>query len=353
MSEQLPKTMKAAVVTELNAAPVIIEMPVPTPSAGEALVRVDAAALQPVELAVAAGRFFDGAPTFPYVPGLEAVGTVVESSRFASGARVRVEIVHPGYGRDGCFAEYVTVPEKATHSAGNETESTIEPVPPDLDPVLVAAIGSSGQTGKLLLERAEGAHGALRGAHVLVLGATGVVGEILVQLCKQAGASRVVAAGRSRRRLEVMRGLGADAAVELPADAVEADIPRLTEEFRSAADGRLDVVLDPLWGVPAAAALDAVGDGGVLVNFGQSSAPRAPMSGVPLRALRVTVIGQAGARSSVHERRRATAQILADASAGRVSLTCETVPLDEFPDAWERQRRSPGAKLVIIPAPSQ
>jgi hypothetical protein len=71
-----------------------------------------------------------------------------------------------------------------------------------------------------------------------------------------------------------------------------------------------------------------------------------------LRARRVTVIGQAGVRSSVHERQRATAQILADAGAGQVSLTYETVPLDEFPDAWERQRRSPGAKLVIIPAPA-
>ena len=147
-----------------------------------------------------------------------------------------------------------------------------------------------------------------------------------------------------------MRKLGADAVVALPAQAVETDLAGLSAEFRAAANGRLDVVFDPLWGVPAAAALDALGDGGIFVNFGQSAAPRAPLSGVPLRARRVTLIGQAGARSSAAERRRATAQILDDAASGRVSLAYELVPLDELPRAWERQARSPGTKLVIIPA---
>jgi NADPH2:quinone reductase len=338
------ETMQAATVRELGAVPEISRVPVPTRKAGECLVEIDAAALQPVELFIASGRFYDGPPTVPYVPGLEGVGRVVASDSLDAGTTVRVQIVHPGYGQDGCFAEKVVVPDGGA-STSKASRSHVTPIRSDLAPEVIAAVGSSGSTAKLLIERVVAESGDLRGRHAVVLGATGVVGEILVQLCREAGAGRVVAAGRSRRRLDHAEELGADASVKLGEDG----LPDTTAAIRAAAEGRVDVIFDPLWGEPAAAALDAASAGAILVNFGQSAGPRSPMSGVPLRANGVRIIGHAGARTSSEALHRTTEEILADVASGTVSVEYEATPLSRLPEAWGRQAESPGTKLVIVP----
>ena len=96
------------------------------------------------------------------------------------------------------------------------------PIGDDLDDVAAAALGVPVFTALMCLERAQQAGASLDGAHVLVVGATGAVGSIAVQLAKLMGAARVVAAGRNRERLERALALGADATVEL-GDGVDAD----------------------------------------------------------------------------------------------------------------------------------
>lgn len=344
MTEQIPTTMLAGVIRRQAAPPEISRVPVPSRPPGHCLVRIEAAALQPVELFIASGRFYDGPPEVPYVPGLEGVGVVAEGDRLTPGTRVRVEVVHPGYGLDGCFADYVVVAEEANHSSA-ASRSRVEPIRTDLPSDVIAAVGSSGSTAKLVLERAASVHGPIEGKHVLVLGATGAVGELLVQLCKIGGAGRVIAAGRKPDRLAKLRSLGADEVVELGNAGLEAQ----AQALHVAANGQIDVVLDPLWGEPAAAALDATSVGAVHVNFGQSAGPRAPLSGVALRSRRVTIVGHSGARAPQDDLRRSTNEILEDVAAGRVSLTQEIVPLEDLPNAWDRQAASPGAKLVIVP----
>src|SRR5215467_612957 len=127
MHGSTPTTMRAAVISEIGAAPEIVEVPVPTRGTGEALVRVSASALQPVDLIVATGRFYDGLPDVPFTPGLEAIGTVVEAETLAPGTRVRVEIVHPGYGIDGGCSEYVVVPEAPTGN-GDRHQTSLQVV---------------------------------------------------------------------------------------------------------------------------------------------------------------------------------------------------------------------------------
>ena len=302
-----------------------------------------AAALNPVELHIWNGHFFDGPPRPPYVIGLEGVGVVEEGERLAPGTRVRVEFVHPGYGRDGAAGEYAVVPEEPDAS-DRASQASVAPIGDELDDTAAAALGVPVFTAQMCLERAEQAGARLEGAHVLVTAATGAVGIVAVQLAKLMGAARVVAAGRNRERLDRALELGADAAVELTG----AD---LRDRFAEAGGGRLDVALDPLWGEPARAAIDALSRDGVYVSFGQAAAPVAELSGIPLRNRRVMLVGHSGAWATPQERQAALGRAhgLA-ASAGRpLVLDTEEVALDEIGDAWDRLSKSAGRRLVVRP----
>ena len=85
--------MKAVVISAPKTVPLIGGAPMPRRgSKNETLVRIPAAALNPVDLHIAAGEHPLGAPTGPFVPGVEGVGIVEESDHFAPGTRVRVQV---------------------------------------------------------------------------------------------------------------------------------------------------------------------------------------------------------------------------------------------------------------------
>ena len=239
-------TTRAAVIAAAGEGPAVVERPLPARGRGEALVRVLAASLNPVERHIAGGHFFDGPPVGPYVPGIEGVGVVEEGDRLAPGTRVRLEVIHPGYGRDGVLAERVVLPEEPDEG-DRRSQRMAFPIGDGVDDLTAAAMGVSGFTALMLLDRAEAAGARLAGAHVLVIAATGVVGSCAVQLARARGAARVIAAGRNGERLARLRELGADATVELE-DGLGADA--LRERFEAAAGDRLDVVLEPLSGRP-------------------------------------------------------------------------------------------------------
>lgn len=339
--------MRAALVEAIGRAPSPADLPEPARRPGEALVRIHAAALNPVELHIWNGHFFDGPPRPPYVIGLEGVGVVEEGDRLEPGTRVRVEYVHPGYGRDGAVAEYAVVPEEPD-SADRASQASVAPIGDELDDVAAAALGVPVFTALMCLERAQAAGATLEGAHVLITAATGAVGTIAVQLAKLMGAARVVAAGRNEERLERVGALGADATVELP-DGLGA--AGLRERFAEAAGEQLDVALDPLWGEPARAAVDALTGGGVYVSFGQAAAPLAELSGIPLRNRRVAMVGHSGAWATPQERQEALARAHALAArAGRpLTLDTEELPIEQIGAGWERLARSAGRRLVVRP----
>jgi NADPH2:quinone reductase len=334
--------VRAALVEALGRPPAPAEVPEPRRRSGEALVRIRAAALNPVELHIWKGHFFDGPPRPPYVIGLEGVGVVEEGERLAPGTRVRVEFVHPGYGRDGAVAEYAVAPEEPDAS-DRASQASVAPVADDLDDTAAAALGVPVFTALMCLERAQRAGASLEGAHVLVTGATGAVGLVALQLAKLMGAARVVAAGRNRKRLERARSLGADATVEL-GEAAE-----LRDRFAEAAGGRLDVAIDPLWGEPARAAIEALTRDGVYVSFGQAASPVAELSGITMRNRRVTVVGHSGAWATPQERQAALARAheLAARRGSALTLDVEELGLDEIGRAWERLARSAGRRLVV------
>ena len=317
--------MRAAVVSAVGTPPEPGSFDEPGRGDGTALVSVEAAALNPVEVRVALGRHPRRAEP-PYVPGLEGAGTVLESTRYAPGTPVRFETAGlPGFGIQGTLAELAAVPE----------QSLVE-LPERVASDLAAAVGVVGITALLALERAA----PVRGARVLVVGATGAVGQIAVQLARAMGAARVVGAGRSAESLERVRQLGADEVVGL-------DSGDLARAFEDAAGGRLDVVIDPLWGEPAMASLHALAPEGRLVNVGQSAGTdvRLPLDQVRDRQGAIHAISSGW--TGLERKAAAYRTLLEHILAGRLAVDRELVPLDGVAAAWTEQDASPGRKLVI------
>jgi NADPH:quinone reductase len=323
--------MRAAVVQAVGSPPAAADVDEPVRESGSALVAVAAAPLNPVEVRVASGRHPRRAEP-PYVPGLEGAGTVIESERLEPGTRVRFESpALPGFGARGTLAERAAVPE----------ESLAE-LPDHVEDELAAAVGVVGITALLALERAE----PVEGARVLVLAATGAVGQMAVQLARAMGAARVAAAGRSAERLERVRELGADEVVELGGG------DGLAAAFEEAAGGQLDIVVDPLWGDPAMAALAVIATEGRLVNVGQAAGTdvRIPLETVRNRQASIHAISSGW--TALDRKAAAYARVLEQIRAGRLQVDRDVVPLEDVATAWERQAASPGRKLVVTMGPA-
>jgi NADPH:quinone reductase-like Zn-dependent oxidoreductase len=316
--------MRAAVVHELGATPVAGDQAEPVPSEGQALMEMAAAPLNPVDLAIAAGTFYGGHPPLPFTAGCEGVGRVVEGTSFAPGTRVYALKT-----ASGSLAERFTA-----------DEAEMWELPDGDDDAIAAALGIAGLAGWLAVEE----RGRLAaGERVLVLGATGVVGSVAVQAARLLGAGRVVAAGRDRERLDRSRRLGADAVVDLGADDLEG-------AFRSAfSDGGPDLVIDPLWGPPALAAMMIAPVGMRLVNLGQSAGAAVDLASAVVRGRRLEIIGHTVFEAPKDMLAAAHRSMIAHARAGRLELDLQVYPLERTAEAWELQRGGPDHKLVVTP----
>ncbi len=173
---------------------------------------------------------------------------------------------------------------------------------------------------------------------VLVLGATGTVGNVAVQAARILGAARVVAAGRDRDALD---RLDADAKVPLEGDLVEA--------FREACQGGPTLIFDPLWGEPAAAAAEAAKPDARIVQLGQSAGVTAPITSAAIRFKGLEIYGYSVFNIPKDVLEREYARLVERAMIGDIQVEIERLPLDRVADAWEQQATSPHRKLVLTP----
>ncbi len=136
---------------------------------------------------------------FPHVPGIEAIGTVVQSGspRFAAGDGVLVAGFGMGENRWGGFAEYVRVP----------AEWTI-PAPKDLSPRECMSYGTAGFTAALCVEAIQARGIGPEAGEVVVTGATGGVGSVAVAILARLGYKVVAATGKAAAR-DYLANLGA------------------------------------------------------------------------------------------------------------------------------------------------
>ena len=307
--------MEAAVLEEFGSAPRFREFEDPMAD-GLAIVDVAVAGLNPVDQAIATGRITNRRPPLPSVAGLEGVGTV-------DGRRVYFDTPVAPFGSMG---ERTLV----------ERDELIE-VPDGVADDLAVSFGIAGLAAWLSLTwRAE----LQPGESVLVLGSSGALGQIAIQAARLLGAGRVVAAARDNSSLERARHeLGADSVVQL---AGEGD---LTERLKEAAGGGYDVVLDPLWGEPAVAALGALNEEGRLIQVGNSAGQSVELPTKGFRNQLGRIIGHTNFKTSRERKREAFAAMCRHALAGELTVEIEGVPLRDIGRAWRLE--SPHHKVVI------
>ncbi len=208
---------------------------------------------------------------------------------------------------------------------------------PDGDDVVAVALGHSAIAAVGALRRG----GLAAGQTVVVLGANGVVGQIGLQMARIAGA-RVVAVARGDDALARATELGAAAVVDSTTDDVES----LAAAMAEACGGAADLVLDPVWGVPAAAALRTLRPHGRLVNLGDSAGAVLPLPSALLRSRSLEIIGWTNATCSWDEQGAILVETLAHAATGAVVVDVETAPLEDVEDAWGRRTQG---RMVLLP----
>jgi NADPH:quinone reductase-like Zn-dependent oxidoreductase len=326
--------IRAAIIDAPGAQPRLGAVALPPRTPGTTVVAVTAAPLNPLDLLIASGTFHSARHEAPYVPGSECVGAVLDSGRYPTGALVYAEC-HAAPATPGCFATQVLI-----------ADEDLLPLPGGLDPVLAAAVGNSGTAAFMpLVEDA----GLRPGETVLVLGATGAVGQLAVQVAHLSGAGRVVGVARDGVALGRLAALGADAVVELRAgEGIEELAARLL-----AAAGPVDVVLDGLYGVPLEAALRACAPRARVVNIGNAAGPTAQVPAGLLRGKQLTLSGFAGLHTPLRDKQPALTWLWAALARGELRVEVRTFPLAELPEAWRAQAVSPHAKCVILPEPAE
>jgi NADPH:quinone reductase-like Zn-dependent oxidoreductase len=322
--------VRAAVIDAPGAEPRLGSVVLPPRTPGTTLIAVTAAPLNPLDLLIASGAFHSARHEAPYVPGSECVGTVLDSDRYPPGSLVYAEC-HASPATPGSFATQVLV-----------ADEDLLPLPDGLDPVLAAAVGNSGTAAFMpLVEEA----GLRPGETVLVLGATGAVGQLAVQVAHRKGAARVIGVARDRAALGRLPALGADAVVELRADEASEELAaRLL-----AAAGPVDVVLDGLYGVPLEAALRVCAPRARVINVGNSAGATVQIPAGLLRGKQLTVSGFAGLHTPLRDKRAALTWLWTALACGELQLEVRTFPLEGSAAAWRAQTVSPHAKCVILP----
>jgi len=307
--------MKAAIVEKLGSAPVYADFPEPTVAPGEVLVRVLAAGIHPLVRGLASGSHYGAAGDgTPFGVGVDCVGVLDDGQR-----------VYAGFPRKpfGTMAERVAVPR-----------TMCVPVPDGVDDAVAAASANPGMSAWLALcWRAE----VTKGQTVLVLGATGVAGQMAVQLAKHLGASRVIAAGRNPATLAKLPALGADAIVSL-----EGDRASLAAKFREAAGlGGIDAIIDYVWGPPAEAAIEAITKTGFgaakrvrFVQVGGGAGATITLPAAVLRSSALEITGTGGGTVPLSELVGAVPKVLELIARGVLTVEVERVPLSDVTRAW-------------------
>lgn len=312
--------MKAAVIREVGAMAEASDVAEPS---GEAI-EVLAAPLNPIDLAVSRGLLAAGHPELPYVPGCEAVG------RTADGRVVWIFGGSLGRTSQGAMAERAPV-----------GDAHVIDVPEGADPVVAGALGIAGLAGWLPLAWRAPLRG---GENVLVLGATGAVGLVAVQAAKLLGAARVVAAGRSAAGLDRAAEHGADATIRLDTAG------DLVSAFKDAFGGEgPSYVFDPLWGEPAAAAVQAAAPRATIVHLGQSAGATAELASSAVRFKNLSILGHTNYLVPPDELAEHYRRLVGHSVAGEIRLEVERIPLDSVSTAWRRQAQGAGTKLVVAP----
>lgn len=286
------------------------------PGEGEVRVELEFAGINPIDRYIAEGRVAPDGP-LPRTLGGEAAGSLDGRAVLVAGAGL-------GAVRDGLWAQAAIVPRDA-----------VVDLPAGVATRPAAAMGIAGLTAFKCARELASLSAEDR---VLVLGASGGVGSIIVSLAHAAGATVWGQTGSADKTAGV-QAQGADR-------VIVADAGELAGKLRELEP---TVVFDPLAGPFVAPVIEALTPGGRLVSFGTSAGPEVTFNMQQLYRKNLTVYGYAGLILSPAERRQGIEAALAALADGALTVRIDSeLALDEINAGFQRiVDRDVQGKLVL------
>lgn len=325
----------------------VIDLAEPEPTAGEIVVRVDAAGMCGSDRHLVSGDY----PSVPpVVLGHEFEGTIVAAGpgcSMVAGTRVTVDpniacgrcrycrlglfshcqqLSAYGVDRDGGFAEYVNVLESQAYE-----------LPTDLEPHL----GALAEPLSCCLRAMD--HAQIEpGQRVAVIGG-GVIGQLLVQLARLAGATKVVLATRQQSRRSLAESLGATASV----DPNAADTGQAIAGPSGVVPGGVDVAFDAAGAQGALGeAIDAVRSAGTVVVVG--AAPQSMLSQISPFDIFARELRIQGSHLNPLTHGRAAA-LIASGALRLAPLVTRVIGLADLPEALTTPPGDGEVKTLVLP----
>jgi NADPH:quinone reductase len=306
----------------------IRDIPLPKPAAGEVLVQVKAAAINPSDIKNVQGKMHE--TTVPRTPGRDFAGIVVEGSNGWVGTSVFGSGGNLGFGRDGSHAEFLTVPVGA-----------VLPLPRNASFEQGAGIGVAYMTAWAALVNAARIQ---NGETVLITGTTGNVGGIAARIAHRLGA-KVYGTVRSTANLATVGDLPVEAWIDLQSTDLASGV-------RAATAGRgVDVVLDVIGGAMFEKCLQALARRGRQVAIASNPESRVNFNLVDFYHNESRLLGVDSLKLSFEE----TAEILRSLTPGIESgefplPKVDTYPLIRAPELYRGIASSTiKGKPVLIP----
>lgn len=305
--------MRAAIISERSGAPSLRDIAEPDAETGCHKIKVLAAGLQPTDILRSRGLY--KTPKLPYIVGGEGVGLLSDGTRVYFGHSIP---------SSGALTEWTIVPT-----------GEVWPLPDDIDEAQAIALGIAGTGALIPIQQADiGPED-----NVLILGATGPVGQVAAQMARLLGARHIVAAARTLAPLVRLKDRGiADEIVQLG----QAEDDRALKA--SAGEG-FTVIFDAVFGPPLRAALRASQFHARVICVGSVGGFDVTLSRWEIARRTIHAVGT-GYRPA-EERRAAWEHLLALSSEGRMAVDCLSFDLHQAPEAWAAQLASPAAKIVV------
>ena len=303
--------MRAAIISERGAPPVVGEFREPEAREGSVLIDVDTAGLGGWDVL---GAYRLGVE-YPCVIRGEGVGRNPQGQRVYFGERSILPF--------GAWAERTLVPTEEVWA-----------VPDDVDDKTAISMGIAATGAIVPLEKAN----IQKGDNVLILGATGTLGQIAIQLARHLGAGLVVGAARSEAALQSLKARGiADSVVTLGgSDDVAA--------LKDASNGGFDVVLDLVCGQPMLSALKATRWGARIMTVGTGAGRQINLDIADLLFRTLSCIGT-GQRPPA-DRQLIWQRLLEINRQDKFVIDYVDFPFEQAAQAWAAQVSGPHAKVT-------
>lgn len=321
--------MKAAVIDQLGEVPKYKDFELPEiKNENQLLLNVKAAAVKNLDKARASGNHYASHKELPAVVGIDGVGLLED------GRRVYAK------GITGMIAEKALI---------DKNKLTL--IPDNLDFALAAALPNAVLGAAMALK----VRGKIKpGQTVLINGATGVTGQMAVQIAKYYGAKKIITTGRNQENLEKTKTLGADQIVSLKED--DLSFVKTIREIHN--ESAIDLIIDYVWGKPLELILKALegADSKIsshqtrIVSVGSMAGNSINLSSETLRSVAIEIVGSGLGSLSEEEFERYDQEILPEmfqlAAEGKLTMDVVEGKLENIENLWQEKIDS-GSRLVI------